>query len=60
MIPGIDEARIIPIVLDASYCVPAAVALRMNIVLPPGTTLSQREAAFEVLREDSSLFGEDS
>jgi tRNA A-37 threonylcarbamoyl transferase component Bud32 len=56
---GIDSARIIPAVLDDSYCSPkGATALRINIVLPGGTTLAQREAVMEILREDNSLFGE--
>ena len=57
---GMEPKRIIPAVLDESYCIPAgSTALRINIVLPENTTLRQRECAIERLRRDSALFGED-
>lgn len=56
---AIDAARIIPAVLDESYCVPRSkTVLRVNIVLPPGTTIAQRETVLELLKSDTSLFGE--
>ena len=56
---GIDGARIIPAVLDESYCLPkGTTALRINLILPGGTTLAQREAVIESLRADDSLFGD--
>jgi hypothetical protein len=57
---GVDSARIVPAVLDESYCNPkGTTALRINIILPAGTTLAQRESVIELLREDNSLFGEE-
>ena len=53
-----EHSRIIPAVLDESYCIPkGTTALRINIVLPEGTTIDQREAVISVLKDDSSLFG---
>jgi serine/threonine protein kinase len=53
-----EPARIIPAVLDESYCIPkGSTTLRINIILPAGTTISQREAVMSLLREDGSLFG---
>jgi hypothetical protein len=58
---GIDPTRIVPAVLDESYCIPSGrTVLRVNIVLAEGTTLRQREAAMERFRRDRTLFGEDS
>jgi len=59
-IKGIDDAQIIPVLLDDSYCIRSDCAVRMNIVLPKGTTLSQNEAAVELLKTDNTLFGSDS
>lgn len=56
---GIPEERLIPAVLDASYCNPSTTALRINIILGDGTTIAERELATEELRKDSSLFGDD-
>jgi serine/threonine protein kinase len=60
-VKGVDPVRIVPAVLDESYCIPSGrTVLRINIVLPEGTTLRQREAAMERFRRDGALFGEDS
>ena len=54
----LDSARIIPAVLDDSFCSPkGTTVLRINIMLPPGTTIGQREAAIASLKADGSLFG---
>lgn len=53
---GIDRERIIPVVLDGSHSIPAGIALRVNIVLPKGTSEAQRAAAIEALRAEKSLF----
>jgi hypothetical protein len=54
-----EESRIIPTVLDESYCNPkGSTTLRINIILlPSATTIAQREAAMSLLMEDTSLFG---
>jgi hypothetical protein len=58
-LPKIDKSRIIPAVLDESYCIPGGTTvLRINILLSPGTTLRQRECAMEQLKKDLSLFGD--
>jgi tRNA A-37 threonylcarbamoyl transferase component Bud32 len=55
---SIERCRIIPAVMDESYCIPKGqTVLRINIVLPPGTTIGQREAAVKLLAADNSLFG---
>ena len=55
---AMEAARIIPAVLDESYCIPkGTTALRINIVLPPKTTIAQREAVITLLADDNSLFG---
>lgn len=60
-LPKTDVHRIIPAVLDESYCIPSgATVLRVNIVLAEATTPRQRECAYERLRKDDALFGEDS
>jgi hypothetical protein len=60
-LPKTDVNRIIPAVLDESYCIPSGTTvLRVNIVLAEDTTPRQRECAFERLRKDDALFGEDS
>jgi hypothetical protein len=60
-LPKTDAHRVIPAVLDESYCVPGgATVLRINIVLAESTTPRQRECAMERLRKDDALFGEDS
>lgn len=53
---GIDRVRIIPAVLDGSHSLPQGCALRINIILPKGTTEAQRAAAMDALRADKSLF----
>ena len=52
---GIADVRIIPFALDPSFTRSSA-SLRMNIVLPDGTSHSQREAAYRVLQENDDLF----
>lgn len=55
-----DVNRIIPAVLDESYCSPSGTTvLRINVVLAEGTSPRQRECAFQRLRMDDALFGED-
>jgi hypothetical protein len=54
--PGIKQARIIPALLDQSFCAAANTMLRISIVLPENSTAAQREAAIEVLASDGSLF----
>lgn len=55
---SIEPSRIIPAVLDESYCIPKGrTVLRINIVLPPNTSIGQREAAMKLLAADISLFG---
>jgi hypothetical protein len=58
-IDGVEVERIIPAALDASYCIPSNGALRINIILPKGRTVQEREAVVDKLRGDTSLFGED-
>jgi serine/threonine protein kinase len=53
----VSPDRIIPAVLDSSYTVGERV-LRINIILPAGTTAPERETAIARLREDHSLFPE--
>jgi serine/threonine-protein kinase len=56
----LDVNRIIPAVLDESYCTPpGSTVLRINILLAENTTPRQRECAYERLRQDDALFGED-
>ncbi len=57
--PGLDAARVIPAVLDASHCRPAETVLRINVILCEGTTVAQREAAYDSLRSDGSVFPRD-
>jgi hypothetical protein len=54
--PGIKECRIIPVLLDRSFCGPADTMLRINIVLSESCTPAQREAAMDLLARDRSLF----
>jgi hypothetical protein len=55
---SVEPSRVIPAVLDESYCIPKGkTVLRINIVLPPNTSIAQREAAIKLLSEDTSLFG---
>jgi hypothetical protein len=57
---GLEPTQVIPAVLDESFCEPkGSTVLRVNLVLPRGTTVAQREAAVGLLREDTSLFGPD-
>jgi hypothetical protein len=57
--PGFDENRIIPAVLDESYCIPSGTTvLRINVILAEGTTAQQRDVAVDLLRKDAYLFGE--
>jgi hypothetical protein len=51
--------RIIPAVLDASFS-GAGIdrAIRINIILPSGTTVAQRDAAMRKLRENVRIFPE--
>ena len=55
---GVEQSQLIAAVLDASYDRKKAVPLRINIILPPGTRPSQREAALKELRRSRSMFGE--
>lgn len=52
---GIDDSRLIPFALDGSYTVDA-VTIRMNIVLPKGTTASQRKMARDAIVANKQLF----
>jgi len=60
---GLPESmaeRIIPAVLDASYSAGSKDrAIRINIVLPGGTTVAQRDAAIRKLRENKRIFPEE-
>ncbi len=58
-LPEVLHNLVIPAVLDASYSVGADRALRINIVLPVGTTAGQRDVAFRSLRENRRLFPEE-
>jgi hypothetical protein len=53
---GVEPERIIPAVLDGTFSKPPGIALRVNIVLPKGTTEAQRAAAIDALRGEKSLF----
>jgi hypothetical protein len=53
--PGVGHDRIIPAVLDQSFCAESC-ALRINILLDDGCTIQEREAAMEELRKDVELF----
>lgn len=55
-IKGTPDERIIPFVLDASYTRYDG-CIRMNIVLPKGTTAAQKAAAREILEGDCIHFG---
>ncbi|MBN1203480.1 MAG: serine/threonine protein kinase [Myxococcaceae bacterium] len=50
-----DPGNIIPFALDGSFT-PEGIPLRMNVVLPMGTTPSQLDAALNVLKEAADLF----
>ncbi|HYI02903.1 serine/threonine-protein kinase [Hyalangium sp.] len=50
-----DPGIIIPLALDGSFT-PEGIPLRVNIVLPAGTTPSQLDAAINVLKEAADLF----
>jgi hypothetical protein len=55
---GVVQERIVPAVLDQSFCVESC-ALRINILLEEGCTIQEREAAMEELRKDLELFPND-
>jgi hypothetical protein len=55
LIDGLPTERIIPFALDGSYTAFNG-CLRMNIVLPEGTTTAQRAAARTVLARNKRLF----
>jgi hypothetical protein len=50
-----DPGNIIPLVLDGSFTA-EGIPLRVNILLPADTKASQRDAAFNVLREATDIF----
>jgi hypothetical protein len=52
---GISPDRIIPAVLDQSFCT-VSCALRINIVLEDGCTVQEREAVMVELKKDVDLF----
>jgi hypothetical protein len=54
--PGIKESRLVPALLDRSYCGSADTMLRINIILSENCTSAQREAAIELLSKDRNLF----
>jgi hypothetical protein len=56
-LPELDAARIIPIALDASFIVGER-AIRMNIVLPAGTSTTERDVAWSLLRKNTNIFPE--
>lgn len=60
LVDGVEAERIIPFVIDSSYSRASGgrspVPVRMNIVLPVGTTQSQRQAAFDLMVDDRALF----
>jgi serine/threonine protein kinase len=59
-LPEPMKGRIIPAVLDAGYSGSSADrAIRINIILPDGTTSAQRETAMRKLRENKRLFPEE-
>ncbi len=55
-VKSIEQVRIIPAVLDGGHSLPQGCSLRINIILPKGTTEAQRAAAMDALRADKSLF----
>jgi hypothetical protein len=56
-LPAAMMGRVIPAVLDASYSAGSKDrAIRINIILPEGTTGAQREAAIRRLRENKRIF----
>jgi hypothetical protein len=55
----VEAVRVIPAALDGSYSIPSGIALRMNIILPKGTTEVQRAAAMAALRAEKTLFADD-
>lgn len=55
-IDGIDDNCIIPFVLDGSFSA-EGVPIRMNIVLPKGTTAPQRKVARDAIAANTQLFG---
>lgn len=55
---GVAQERIIPAVLDQSFCAESC-ALRINILLAKDSTLAEREAAMVELRKDTELFPTD-
>ena len=57
---GVDKSRVVPAVLDHSFCVGTDCALRINLILTEGTTPAQREAAIDVLSRDRRSFPRDS
>lgn len=52
-----DRSRVIPAVLDESYCA-GSTALRINIWLSETCTVAQRVTAMELLEADTELFGD--
>jgi hypothetical protein len=52
---GISQDRIIPAVLDQSFCAESC-ALRINILLDEDCTVQEREAAMAELKSDTELF----
>jgi hypothetical protein len=55
-VDGIDDNCIIPFALDGSFN-PEGVPVRMNIVLPKGTTAAQRKVARDAIASNTQLFG---
>lgn len=55
---GLAASRLIAAVLDSSFCRDATTVLRINLILEEGTTPAQRENFIDLLRKDTSLFGE--
>lgn len=53
---GVKQSRIIPALLDRSYCGTADTMLRINIVLAEDCNTAQRETAIEILAADRGLF----
>jgi hypothetical protein len=53
---GIKPNRIIPAVLDQTFCIPASTMLRINILLTATCNPAQRETAMEILASDRALF----
>jgi hypothetical protein len=52
---GVSQDRIIPAVLDQSFCT-VSCALRINILLEDGCTVQEREAVIVELKKDVELF----